>query len=121
MQYMGARIASILRKSMESGIAPASARDAAALLTAGEEWDLIKRLGDYPDTVAKAAETLDASVVAAYLYDVAKLFSKFYQQCPILAAGDGALAAARLFLAQCPLQVLKDAMHLVLVPYLERM
>ena len=121
LQYMGARIASILRKSMESGIAPASARDAAALLTAGEEWDLIKRLGDYPDTIAKAAETLDASVVAAYLYDVAKLFSKFYQQCPILAAGDGALAAARLFLAQCTLQVLRDAMHLVLVPYLERM
>lgn len=121
LQYMGARIASILRKSMESGIAPASAREAAARLTAGEEWDLIKRLGDYPDTVAKAAETLDASVVAAYLYDVAKLFSKFYQQCPILAAGDDSLAAARLFLAQCTLQVLKDAMHLVLVPYLERM
>ncbi len=121
LQYMGARIASILRKSMESGIAPTSARDAAARLTAGEEWDLIRRLGDYPDTVAKAAETLDASVVAAYLYDVAKLFSKFYQQCPILAAGDDSLAAARLFLAQCTLQVLKDAMHLVLVPYLDRM
>lgn len=121
LQYMGARIASILRKSAEGGVMPASAQDAAALLTADEEWDLIRRLGDWPDTVAKAAETLDASVVAAYLYDVAKLFSKFYQQCPILAAGDERLAAARLFLAQCTHLVLKDAMHLVLVPYLDRM
>ena len=121
LQYMGARIASILRKAQESGVRPANAREAASLLTAAEEWDLIKRLGDYPATVAKAAENLDASVVASYLYDVAKLFSKFYQQCPILAAGEEKLVSARLFLAQCTLQVLKDAMNLVLVPFLEKM
>ena len=121
LQYMGARIASILRKAQESGVRPANAREGASLLTAAEEWDLIKRLGDYPATVAKAAENLDASVVASYLYDVAKLFSKFYQQCPILAAGEEKLVSARLFLAQCTLQVLKDAMNLVLVPFLEKM
>ena len=121
LQYMGARIASILRKAEEGGNKIAFAQDAAALLTASEEWDLIKKLGDYPATIAKAAENLDASVVAAYLYDVAKLFSKFYQQCPILAAKDEKLVSARLFLAKCTLQVLKDAMNLVLVPYLDRM
>ncbi|MCR5725628.1 MAG: arginine--tRNA ligase [Treponema sp.] len=121
LQYMGARIASILRKAEEGGKSVASAKEAAALLTAGEEWDLIKRLGDYPAVIAKAAENLDASVVAAYLYDVAKLFSKFYQECPILSAGDEKLVSARLFLAQCTLHVLKDAMNLVLVPYLDKM
>ena len=121
LQYMGARIASILRKAAESGAQPATAQKAATLLTAPEEWDLIKKLGDYPATISKAAENLDASVVAAYLYDVAKLFSKFYQQCPILAAGDESLVSARLFLAKATLHVLKDAMDLVLVPFLERM
>ena len=121
LQYMGARIASILRKAQESGVKPSSAKEASALLVADEEWDLIKKLGDYPATIGKAAENLDASVVAAYLYDVAKLFSKFYQQCPILAAGEEKLVGARLFLAKCTLQVLKDAMHLVLVPFLEKM
>lgn len=121
LQYMGARIASILRKAADSGATVASAKEAAALLTAAEEWDLIKRLGDYPAVVAKAADTLDASVIAAYLYDVAKLFSKFYQQCPILAAGDEKLVSARLFLAKATLSVLKDAMNLVLVPFLEKM
>ena len=59
--------------------------------------------------------------MANYLYDIAKLFSKFYQQCPILAAGDEKLVSARLFLAKCTLFVLKDAMNLVLVPYLDKM
>ena len=121
LQYMGARIASILRKAEESGMKTATAREAAEFLTAPEEWELTKKLGDYPATIAKAAENLDASVVAAYLYDVAKLFSKFYQQCPILAAGEEKLVSARLFLAKCTLSVLKDAMELVLVPYLDRM
>lgn len=121
LQYMGARIASILRKAEETGVKPAIAQEAAALLTAGEEWELIKKLGEYPQVIAKAAENLDASVICAFLYDVAKLFSKFYQECPILAAGEEKLASARLFLAKCTLSVLKDAMQLVLVPYVDKM
>ena len=55
------------------------------------------------------------------MYDIAKLFSKFYQQCPIMGSEDNALKAARLTLAKATLQVLKEAMGLVLVPYLDRM
>ena len=121
LQYMGARIASILRKAENEGSLPASPEYAAQALKAEEEWDLIKRLGGYPETVARAAESKDPSVMANYLYDIAKLFSKFYQQCPILSAEDADLKAARLSLAKATLQVLKDAMGLVLVPYLNRM
>ena len=59
--------------------------------------------------------------MTSYLYDIAKLFSKFYQQCPIMGSEDNALKAARLTLAKATLQVLKEAMGLVLVPYLDRM
>ncbi len=123
LEYMGARIASILRKAKEEGVEAASAKDAAALLKADEEWDLLKKLGDYPATIQRAAENLDSSVVTAYLYDTAKLFSKFYQNCPILnlAAEDAKVKAARLTLAKATHSVLKDAMELVLVPYLDRM
>ena len=121
LQYMGARIASILRKAEEEGLKPAPAKDAAELLKAPEEWDLIKRLGEYPDTIAKSAENKDPFVMTSYLYDIAKLFSKFYQQCPIMGSEDNALKAARLTLAKATLQVLKEAMGLVLVPYLDRM
>ena len=93
----------------------------AGLLTAPEEWELIKTLSDFPDTLAKAAETLDPSIIALYLYETVRLFGKFYQQCPIIAAENAALASARLFLASCTLTVMKNAMELALVPYLPEM
>ena len=71
--------------------------------------------------VEKGAENLDPSVIAAYVYETAKAFSKFYQTCSIVNAGEAKLAGARLYLAECTLQVIKNAMNLVLVPYLEKM
>lgn len=123
LQYMGARISSILAKAKEEGLVPDGSETAASLLTSGDEWELIKQLGNYPATVAKAAENLDPSLVAAFLYETAKLFSKFYQNCPILAlaAENSELSRARLHLAECTLQVMKSAMDLVLVPFLEKM
>lgn len=121
LEYMGARIASILRKAEEGGVSLCGAKEASEVLSDANEWDLIKRLGDYPAVVLRAAENYDPSVMTGYLYDVAKLFSKFYQNCPILGCEDAKVKSARLFLAKCTLTVLKDAMNLVLVPYLERM
>ena len=121
LQYMGARIASILRKASDEGTTAANPEEASKLLKAGEEWDLVKRLGEYPETVARAAENKDPSVMANYLYEIAKLFSKFYQQCPIMSAETKKLKEARLALAKATLSVLKEAMELVLVPFLERM
>ncbi|MBO4546804.1 MAG: hypothetical protein J5700_04410, partial [Treponema sp.] len=95
--------------------------DKQTLLTSGDEWELVKQLGSFPDIVAKAAANLDPSLVAAFLYDTAKLFSKFYQNCPILAADSKELVGARLYLAQSTLDVMKEAMDLVLVPFLEKM
>ena len=121
LQYMGARINSILAKAAEAGVTEDSSEAAVALLSSEDEWALIKTLGDYPNVIAKAAENLDPSLVAAYVYEVAKLFSKFYQNCSIVNAENKQLAGARLYLASCTLQVIKNAMNLVLVPYLERM
>ena len=121
LQYMGARINSILAKANEAGIKVDNSDEAVALLSSEDEWTLIKQLGDFPVTVEKAAENLDPSAIAAYVYETAKDFSKFYQNCSIVNAGDAKLAGARLYLAQCTLQVIKNAMNLVLVPYLEKM
>ena len=123
LQYMGARIASILRKAEEQGVGVNADDEALALLTHESEWALIKELQRFPSLVAKAADSLDPSIIAIYLYDVSKAFSAFYRDCPILGVSDDdkTLAGARLALASCTLTVLKNAMHLVLVPYLDRM
>ena len=121
IQYMGARIASIMRKAEEQGFKASDAKSAAPLLTAPEEWDLIRCLGEYGNTIKKSAENKDSSVMTGYIYELAKLFAKFYQQCPIMNIQDEALRSARLTLVQSTLQVLREAMNLVLVPYLDRM
>ncbi|MCR5285648.1 MAG: arginine--tRNA ligase [Treponema sp.] len=123
LQYMGARISSILAKAKENGIQSDNSEESVSLLKSGDEWELIKLLGTYPAVVEKAAENLDPSGVASYVYDTAKAFSKFYQTCPIvsLAEENKKLAGARLYLAECTLQVIKNAMNLLLVPYLEKM
>ncbi|MDY2923962.1 MAG: arginine--tRNA ligase [Treponema sp.] len=121
LQYMGARMASILRKAEESGITPSEPSQASGLLTNPAEWELMKVLANLPQVVAKAAEDLDPSTITGYIYEVAKLFSKFYQQCPILAAENENLKKARLLLTKCALTVMKNALPLVLVNYLDRM
>lgn len=123
LQYMGARIASILRKASELGLEAGSQEADISLLGHESEWALLKDLQLFPELLDRAANNLDPSIIAAYLYDVCKDFSAFYRDCPILplAEQNKPLALARLTLAGCTLTVLKSAMDLVLVPYLDKM
>ena len=120
LQYMGARISSLLRKSGNDAGKQAGIADF-TLLKNDAEWDLVKTLGAYNDAVAQAAENTDPSVIAGYLYNVSKAFSRFYHDCPILSAETPALAASRLALSVAVLRILKDAMNLVCIPFLEIM
>jgi arginyl-tRNA synthetase len=135
LQYMGARISSMLRKeSLLRGEAapgkdaPGSSAGPGAdgavkpeLLSGDAEWALLMTLGAYPEAVAEAAARMDPSLLAAYLYELSKAFSRFYHDCPILNAGDPDLAASRLALSRGVLRVLRDALYLIDVPFLEIM
>lgn len=121
LQYMGARICSILKKARSAGIERATPEVAAKNLSSPEEWTLIKMLGDFPEAVLRSAENFDPSIMASYIYELSKDFSKFYQQRPIVSAETTELSSSRLLLAECTLTVLKEAMNLVLVPFLEKM
>ncbi len=119
LQYMGARISSMLRKKAGSLAETGQVRP--ELLTGDAEWSLIKTLAAYPETVNLAATQMDPSVIASYLYELSKAFSRFYHDCPILNAETADLAASRLALSQAVLQVLRSAMTLVCIPFLDVM
>jgi len=121
LQYMGARISSLLRKAEERGSINAGTKIRFECLCGDAEWELIKTLGAYDDAVAAAAAGMDPSLLAAYLYELAKGFSRFYHDCPILNAEEPDLAAARLALSKAVLRVLTDALNLVCIPFLEVM
>jgi arginyl-tRNA synthetase len=119
LQYMGARISSMIRKSSSSPAASGAVRP--ELLTSEAEWDVIKTLAEYPAVVSEAAVKLDPSLLAVYLYSVAKTFSRFYHDCPILNAETPDLAASRLALSRGVLRVLKEGLSLICIPFLETM
>jgi arginyl-tRNA synthetase len=118
LQYMGARLSALLRRADSRG--GAGGFDA-GLLTGDAEWDLVMTLGRYGAAVGGAASAMDPSLLAAYLYELSKSFSRFYHDCPILNAETPGLGEARLGLCRAVLRVLRDAMELIRVPFLEAM
>jgi arginyl-tRNA synthetase len=127
LQYMGARISALLRKAEETGgKAPRNGKTSGgkapgSLLVSDPEWELLKVLASYGDALASAAAARDPSLVGTYLYDLSKAFSRFYHDCPVLAAENPGLVSDRLALSRAVLRVLKDAMHLICIPFLETM
>jgi len=117
LQYMGARISSMFRKSGELESKGADL----TLLVTDSEWELVKILAGYPDAINEAALNLDPSRIAGYLYELSKSFSKFYHECPILNCEDESFSKARLELSRAVMFVLKDAFHLTSIPFLEVM
>ena len=84
IQYAHARICSIARQLAEAGI-EAVALDELKLdtLQAPEELALVKKLGEYPELLARAARERAVHHVATYTYELATLFHSFYNQCRI--------------------------------------
>ncbi|MEL3912655.1 arginine--tRNA ligase [Treponema pedis] len=123
LQYMGARISSILRKAElpENKELLKNGKLKPELLTTESEWALLKTLEDFSIQVERAAERKDPSILASYLYEVSKAFSRFYRDCPILSGSDGDLSFTRLELARAAKTVLQNAMRLSVIPFMEIM
>ena len=109
MQYVAVRIASIERKAAERGF-PVSAAPAWELLASPAEKELAVKLLFYPETLKNCARKHDCSGLVEYLLGVAKAFNRFYRDCPVLAAEDLDLAAARLALASAVRRVIVDGL-----------
>ncbi|UTD13011.1 arginine--tRNA ligase [Treponema denticola] len=123
LQYMGARISSILRKA-ETAEGKENLKNGklnASLLTNESEWELLKTLEDFHEQVERSALRKDPSALTAYLYELSKAFSRFYRDCPILSGEDADLSYTRMELARATKIVLQNAMNLVLIPFMEVM
>lgn len=119
LEYMGARISSILKKAKEEGITIDDVDG--SVLKEEDELTLIKLISDYPEAVRKAAGNYDPSVIASYLYSVAKTFSHYYHDNQIIKAESPELVKSRLALAEMVLTVLKNGFALIGVQFLSSM
>ncbi len=121
VQYAHARIAAILRKAAEEGVAMVDADDVdVSVLTTHEEQRLIAHLLAYPDMLQKAAARLEAYRIATYVMRLAADFHSFYHKHKVV-TDDANMTAARMLLVQAVAQVIRNALSILGVSAPERM
>ena len=121
IQYAHARISSISRQLAEAGIEAVPAGELKLeTLVAPEELALIKKLGEYPELIARAARERAVHSVATYAYELAGLFHSFYNQCRILGV-ETDLQQARIALVKAVGHTIRHALGILGVSAPERM
>jgi arginyl-tRNA synthetase len=121
IQYACARINSIERKSAEKGINFSDSEIKWELLSTEFEKKLAVISFLYPGTLKAASEKMDCSVVVNYLLDLAKSFSRFYRECPVLATECPELRNARLALCFRTRDILTDGLKTLTIDVPEAM
>lgn len=109
IQYAHARLSSILGKAAAE----------AEKLPGGKvgqfdlpEYRALRVAADLPELVRQAAERLDPSILAQYLFDLAQAANDFYRDAPILTA-EPADKARRLAIAEALRQCLENGLRLL--------
>ena len=118
IQYTHARIKSLLLKA---DYTPGVFIDNQVALSE-TELDMIILLAKYPSEISAAAKTFSPASLANYIYEVAKMFNKFYHEIPpIVKEEDEQLKRLRLSLSDVTAGILKSGMRILGIEVPERM
>jgi len=115
IQYTYARIRSVIRKG--EGI-PKSIGDIQMNV---KEVSLIRMMHEYPEIINEASRNLNPSLVANFLYDLAKEFNQFYHDYSILSADNQEQVGLRLLIVEAIGQIVESGMNLLGIEVPERM
>ena len=115
LQYAHARCASIRKKVGDA------TGEFTSKLTENVEIELALHLEKYNLALLQAGTEFRPSVLCAYLFDLAKLFNRFYRECPIKTTEDAAIRNSRLALVEIVQYVLKQGLGVLGIPAPERM
>ncbi len=123
LQYAHTRLASILRRAAEQGLAVAdpsvlATADAPALEPA--ERALALAIDKLPGALSTVAETLEPHTLCTYAYDLARTFTEFYDACPVLSS-EGIVRDRRLVLVDLTRRTLATVLDLLGIAAPERM
>ena len=115
--YAYTRVASIFRKLGKT----VDEIDGQIQLGAAEETELAAKLAQFAEALNSVAEKGTPHTLCSYLYEVAGLFSSFYEHCPILSTEDLSVRNSRLRLAALTGRTLQQGLELLGLQPLERM
>lgn len=114
LQYAVVRMRSVLEKAEAMHVGKPVAEQAA-------ERELVLACLAFGDKVREAASLLQPGVLAAWAYDIAQRFSRFYDRCPILREPDESIRSHRLGICQLTLAVLERSLQLLGIAVPQRM
>ena len=118
VQYVHARISSILKKAKEEnaltipGIDDPDLGKAMEMIREPEEIRIVKHLARYPETIRQAAELMEPHRVAFFLMELAGDFHAYYNKHRVLTE-DPALTAGRLYLIFAVQKVIRNGLTLL--------
>jgi len=115
IQYTYARIRSVMRKGAEK------TRSTGQEKLNEKEIALIRMMHDFPEILDEAARTLNPSLIANFLYELAREFNQFYHDHSILSADSEIQIAQRLLLAGAAGNIIKSGMNLLGIEVPDRM
>lgn len=120
MQYAYARVNGIFRKG---GIDRDELRTHQQSLNLAEptEIALAMKINRYSEILESVAAEARPNYLTNYLYELADLFSTFYDVCPVLKAEDEAVRTSRLLLSDLSARVVQNGLSLLGIRTCERM
>ncbi|MGA2513333.1 MAG: arginine--tRNA ligase [Candidatus Limnocylindrales bacterium] len=119
VQYAHARIASILRKAAEAGMAPPAGDDdrlaglLAAVLPGAPEALLARQIVRLPEVVEDAAASEETHGITAYATELATAFHAFYRDARVIDQAEPDRSAGRLALVAATRTTLANALGLL--------
>jgi arginyl-tRNA synthetase len=116
IQYTHARIKSVLRKAAFD-----FEKDEVNIEMSAIEKELVKFIYDFDAVVEEAGSVFNPALVANYIYEVTKLYNRFYHDCPILKEEDNNIKIFRLQLSKLCAQAIANAMYLLGIVVPEKM
>lgn len=117
MQYAYTRVSSIFTKA---GIAKESLTGD-ILISHPKERELLTQLLRFEEVIQSVAQEGSPHLLCSYLYEIAGIFSSFYEACPILNAEEEATRASRLNIAALCAKTLQLGLSLLGIKTLDKM
>jgi arginyl-tRNA synthetase len=111
VQYAHARIASILRRAADAGLAPAT--DVGGALVGAPEAALARAVSRFPEVIEDAVRAEETQGITAYATELATTFHGFYRDARVVDPDEPARSAARLALAAAARITLANALTLL--------
>ncbi len=109
VQYAGARMSSILEKADFEKPTNFDIK----ILDSKQEKNLILKLIRFPEIIEDISKDYQVHHLATYIYELAKIFTDFYENIRVLETEDEELKQARLNLVATTRQILKNGLGLL--------